>query len=130
MSPHLSRASVALRLLVALTAGTVIGLDRGEHGTAAGLRTAILVCFAAALAMLPANFFPATAGKPGDWFVRIDPMHLLLGVLTGVAFIGAGTIVQRRELVVGVTMSSRSRAASSRGAGFLRRSEHGHLDPA
>lgn len=106
MSPHLSWASAVLRLVVALAAGAVIGLDRGEHGKPAGVRTTMLVCFAAALAMLLANLFLATAGKPGDSFVRIDPMRLPLGVLTGVGFIGAGTIIQRRELVVGVTTAA------------------------
>lgn len=106
MSPHLTWADVLLRLGVALAASAVIGFDRGEHGKPAGLRTTILVCLAAAIAMLLANYLLTTTGKPGDSFAQIDPMRLPLGILTGVGFIGAGTILRRRDLVVGVTTAA------------------------
>jgi putative Mg2+ transporter-C (MgtC) family protein len=106
MSPHLTAIDVLLRLGVALAAGVVIGFDRGEHGKPAGLRTTILVCLAAAMAMVLANYLLATSGKSGISFAQIDPMRLPLGILTGVGFIGAGTIIQRRDLVVGVTTAA------------------------
>jgi putative Mg2+ transporter-C (MgtC) family protein len=106
MSPHLTVIDVLLRLGVALAAGVVIGLDRGEHGKPAGLRTTVLVCLAAAIAMVLANYLLTTSGKSGDSFVQIDPMRLPLGILCGVGFIGAGTIIQRHDLVVGVTTAA------------------------
>lgn len=106
MSPHLTWIDVLLRLGVALAVGALAGLDRGEHGKPAGLRTTILVCLAAAVAMLLANYLLSTSGKSGDSFAQIDTMRLPLGILTGVGFIGAGTIIQRRDLVVGVTTAA------------------------
>jgi putative Mg2+ transporter-C (MgtC) family protein len=106
MSPHLTSIDVLLRLGVALAMGTLAGLDRGEHGKPAGLRTTILVCLAAAIAMLLANYLLTTSGKSAASFAQIDPMRLPLGILTGVGFIGAGTIIQRRDLVVGVTTAA------------------------
>jgi len=43
---------ITLRLALAVVAGGLIGLDRGEHGRPAGLRTTLLVCLAAAVAMI------------------------------------------------------------------------------
>jgi putative Mg2+ transporter-C (MgtC) family protein len=97
---------MALRLGLALLAGTVIGLDRGERGRAAGLRTTILVCLAAAVAMLQANLLLPTAGKQPDSFVNIDVMRLPLGILTGVGFIGGGAILRRDDRVLGVTTAA------------------------
>lgn len=106
MSLHLTWIDVLLRLGVALALGALVGLDRGEHGKPAGLRTTLLVCLAAAIAMLLANYLLTTSGKPSDSFAQIDTMRLPLGILTGVGFIGAGTIIQRPDLVVGVTTAA------------------------
>lgn len=106
MSPHLTWGDALLRLGVALAVAIVIGLDRGEHGKPAGLRTTILVCLAAAVAMVLADFLLTTRGKPADSFAQIDTMRLPLGILTGMGFIGAGTIIRRRDLVVGVTTAA------------------------
>jgi putative Mg2+ transporter-C (MgtC) family protein len=97
---------IALRLILSIVAGALIGLDRGEHGRPAGLRTTLLVCLAAAISMIQANLLLATAGKPADSFVVLDLMRLPLGILTGMGFIGAGAILRRDGLVVGVTTAA------------------------
>lgn len=106
MQPTLDWGDLLLRLGVALCAGAVVGANRGERGKPAGLRTTILVCLAAALAMMLANLLLKTAGKAGDSFAVMDVMRLPLGILTGMGFIGGGTILQRNDLVVGVTTAA------------------------
>lgn len=97
---------IALRLLCALAAGALIGLNRSEHGRAAGLRTSILVCLAACVAMLQVNLLLPLAGRPSDSFVMNDLMRLPLGILSGMGFIGGGAIVRRDNFVVGVTTAA------------------------
>ena len=92
---------IAVRLSCAILAGLVLGLNRSEHGRAAGLRTSILVCLAACIAMLQVNLL-SLAGRPSDSFVMNDLMRLPLGILSGIGFIGAGAIVRRDNFVVGV----------------------------
>jgi putative Mg2+ transporter-C (MgtC) family protein len=97
---------VVLRLALTVAAGACLGIDRSEHSRPAGLRTVLLVCFAASLAMILANRLLDTAGKPADSFVQLDMMRLPLGILTGVGFIGAGAIIRRQDIVLGVTTAA------------------------
>jgi putative Mg2+ transporter-C (MgtC) family protein len=97
---------IALRLALSVVAGALIGLDRGEHGRPAGLRTTLLVCLAAAIAMIQVNLLLNTTGKATDSFVVLDLMRLPLGILTGMGFIGAGAMMRRDGLVLGVTTAA------------------------
>lgn len=106
MPINLTWPDIAFRLLCALVAGGLIGLNRSEHGRAAGIRTAMLVCLAACIAMLQVNLLLPLAGRPSDSFVMNDLMRLPLGILSGMGFIGAGAIVRRDNLVVGVTTAA------------------------
>lgn len=106
MPLHPSWEDIALRLLLALIAGAVIGADRGIRGHAAGLRTTILVSLAAAVAMVLANILLSVEGKTATSFATFDPMRLPLGILTGVGFIGGGTILRRGDLAIGVTTAA------------------------
>lgn len=106
MPIHPSWSDVAIRLLCTVLAGCVLGLDRGEHGRPAGLRTAILVSLAACVAMIQANLLMGTAGKSPSSFVTLDLMRLPLGILCGMGFIRAGAIIRRDNLVLGVTTAA------------------------
>jgi putative Mg2+ transporter-C (MgtC) family protein len=97
---------IAIRLLCTVAAGFLIGLNRSEHSRAAGLRTSILVCLAACIAMLQANLLLPLSGRSSDSFVMNDLMRLPLGILSGIGFIGAGAIVRRDNFVVGVTTAA------------------------
>jgi putative Mg2+ transporter-C (MgtC) family protein len=97
---------IALRLALTVLAGGLIGIDRSECGRAAGLRTTLLACLAASVSMILANLLLATHGKASDSFATLDPMRLPLGILTGMGFIGAGAIVRKGEMVVGVTTAA------------------------
>jgi putative Mg2+ transporter-C (MgtC) family protein len=106
MQPSLDWGELLLRLVITIAAGGVIGTNRGERGKPAGLRTTVLVCLAASLSMVLANLLLSTTGKPPDSYVQLDMMRLPLGILAGMGFIGAGTILRRDDLVIGVTTAA------------------------
>jgi putative Mg2+ transporter-C (MgtC) family protein len=106
MSIPLSWFDALLRLSLTVVAGVLLGYNRSEHGKAAGMRTMLLVCLAASVAMLQVNVLLAMADRPKDSFVMNDLMRLPLGILTGVGFIGGGAILRRDNLVVGLTTAA------------------------
>jgi putative Mg2+ transporter-C (MgtC) family protein len=97
---------IALRLMLTVFAGTLIGFNRGEHGRPAGLRTTLLVCLAASFTMILANLLLGMRGRPSDSFVTFDVMRLPLGILSGMGFIGGGAILRRDNMVLGVTTAA------------------------
>jgi putative Mg2+ transporter-C (MgtC) family protein len=99
-------SEIALRLFCSVIVGAALGLNRSEHGRVAGVRTSILVCLAACLAMLQVNLWLSLAGRPSDSFVMNDLMRLPLGILSGIGFIGAGAIIRRNDVIVGVTTAA------------------------
>jgi putative Mg2+ transporter-C (MgtC) family protein len=106
MPLHLGWDDIALRLALTVVAGIVLGFDRSERGKAAGMRTTLLVCLAASVAMLQVNLLLPLAGRSPDSFVMNDLMRLPLGILTGVGFIGGGAILRRDDIIVGVTTAA------------------------
>lgn len=112
LEPHMTMPlnptwdDLALRLALTLVAGALIGFNRESHGHAAGLRTTLLVCLAASVAMILANLLLDLSGKTNESFVRTDVMRMPLGVLTGVGFIGGGAILRRGPLIAGVTTAA------------------------
>jgi putative Mg2+ transporter-C (MgtC) family protein len=106
MSTSLHWNDVVLRLAVTVVVSLVIGYNRSEHGKAAGMRTTLLVCLAASVAMIQVNILLPTAGRASDSFVMNDLMRLPLGILTGVGFIGGGVILRRGSVIVGVTTAA------------------------
>jgi putative Mg2+ transporter-C (MgtC) family protein len=97
---------IALRLLLTTVAGFLIGFNREEAGRPAGLRTILLVCLAASVAMIQTNLLLKTADRPDKSFIMMDLMRLPLGILSGMGFIGAGAILKRGDMVVGVTTAA------------------------
>ena len=103
----LSFGEICLRLLSAYGAGFVVGWEREHHGRPAGLRTNILACVAAAMAMVVSEllFTQSAASVPSDAW-RPDPARLAAGVLTGIGFLGVGTILRHGNFVRGVTTAA------------------------
>ena len=102
----LTWSEIAIRVLCAVVVGGLMGLNRSEHGRAAGLRTSILVCLAACIAMVQVNLLLPLAGRAPNSFVMNDLMRLPLGILSGMGFLGGGAILRRDNLVTGVTTAA------------------------
>lgn len=106
MTQDIHWSAIALRLLLTIIAGTALGIERSKTGHPAGLRTTLLVSLAASVAMIQVNLLINTNGKPSNSYIVMDLMRLPLGILTGVGFIGAGAIVRKDELVLGITTAA------------------------
>lgn len=90
-----------LRVLFAVVAGSLIGLDRELRNKPAGLRTHILISLAAALFTLIT--FELHVQFTGDDSKTADPVRIIEAVTAGVAFLAAGAIIQSRGSVHGLT---------------------------
>ncbi len=96
--------AVVTRLLAALLLGGLIGLDREFKRRPAGLRTHMLVSLAAALfTIITIELHLDALSNAGSRNVTADPIRIIEAVTAGVAFIAAGTIIQSRGDVKGVT---------------------------
>jgi len=97
---------IALRLTGALLIGGLIGLERSYHGRPAGFRTHALVCLSTSLLMLvtvyETRWFPGVAqGR-----ISLDPTRMAQGIMTGIGFLGAGTIMKEGLSVRGLTTAA------------------------
>lgn len=98
---ELTGLSVLVRLAMATLVGGIVGWERGRHGRAAGLRTHILVCLGACLAALVGMYTADTLQMGGD------PNRIAAQVVSGIGFLGVGTIiVGRSSQVTGLTTAA------------------------
>lgn len=96
--------TLALRLAVAVLCGFILGVERERKDKPAGLRTIVLISFGSALFMIVGNLVPFAY----DWvdLSRIDPSRVASTVVTGIGFLGAGTIIQARGSIQGLTTAA------------------------
>ncbi len=103
---------IILRLLLAVVASSLIGYDREHKSRPAGLRTHILVCLGACtVALIQENImreaiefsrrYPEFHGV-----IRSDPARLICQVISGIGFLGAGTIIVTKRSVTGLTTAA------------------------
>ncbi|HSR40604.1 MAG TPA: MgtC/SapB family protein [Longimicrobiales bacterium] len=91
------------RLVLATVLGGLVGLEREMSGKPAGLRTNILICVGATLLTdLSVNFPSFTVSD----LVRADPARIAAQIVSGIGFLGAGTIIQARGSVTGLTTAA------------------------
>ena len=92
--------AVALRVFAAVIIGGLIGLERGLKNRPAGLRTYMVVCLGACLVMLTNQYVCQVFGTG-------DPVRMGAQVVSGIGFLGAGTImVTRRNQIKGLTTAA------------------------
>ena len=97
----LNALSIMIRLLMAIICGGIIGLERGIRGQAAGCRTHMLVCIGSALVMMT-NIFAVNSYGGGT-----DPTRLGAQVVSGIGFLGAGTIlITSKHQIKGLTTAA------------------------
>lgn len=100
MLAELNMLSVFVRLFMAVICGGVIGIDRGRKRRPAGLRTHMLVCMGSALVMITNEYIAGI-------YQMADPARLGAQVISGIGFLGAGTIiVTRHQQVIGLTTAA------------------------
>ncbi|AET91898.1 MgtC/SapB transporter [Burkholderia sp. YI23] len=92
------------RLVMAAALGSVIGFERERLAWAAGLRTHMLVCVGSALFMIVSAFGFADALTADH--VVLDPSRVAAQVVSGIGFLGAGSILLRGEIVRGLTTAA------------------------
>ncbi|MBQ8528808.1 MAG: MgtC/SapB family protein [Clostridia bacterium] len=93
--------TVAIRLVLAMIIGGVIGLERNKQGRAAGMRTHILVCLGSALAAMIGLYTSEVLG------VNNDPLRIAAQVVSGIGFLGVGTIlIKGRFQITGLTTAA------------------------
>jgi putative Mg2+ transporter-C (MgtC) family protein len=92
------------RLVLAALLGSVIGFERERLSWAAGLRTHMLVCVGSSLIMLVSAF--GFADVLGQKNVVLDPSRIAAQVVSGIGFLGAGSILLRGEIVRGLTTAA------------------------
>ena len=89
---EINYTTVILRLVIAAVCGALVGFEREVHGRAAGLRTHMMVSLGAALTTLIGVFNVEVLGI--TW---ADPMRVGAQVISGIGFLGAGTILLKKE---------------------------------
>lgn len=98
----ISNAEVLMRLLLAVVLSGLVGIERSVKGREAGFRTHILVCLGSTLIMLTGIYLFDQYRE----VAQFDPTRLGSQVVTGIGFIGAGTIIQFRDSVRGLTTAA------------------------
>ena len=93
-----------LRLLVAGILGAIIGLDREYRAKEAGYRTHFLVSLGSALIMIVSQYGFQEIIKENS--VTLDPSRVAAQVVSGIGFIGAGTIILQKQIVRGLTTAA------------------------
>jgi putative Mg2+ transporter-C (MgtC) family protein len=100
----ISPEQIVLRLVLAAVLGGLVGLERERLEWAAGMRTHALVSLGSALFMVVSIF--GFSDILAEQHVILDPSRVAAQVASGIGFIGAGTIILRREVVKGLTTAA------------------------
>ncbi len=93
---------ITVKLLIIMVLSALIGFDREMRHKPAGIKTHILVGMGSAVFMMVSIYmYQAFAGK-----VQVDPGRIAAQVVTGIGFLGAGTIIQSQGSVLGLTTAA------------------------
>ena len=92
-------------LLISTALGTIVGWERQMGRKPAGLRTHVLVCLGSTLFVLLTNHAVREVAASGA-NVSLDPTRIIHGVITGVGFLGAGSILRQEGYVHGLTTAA------------------------
>lgn len=88
---------MVLRLIISLVLASMIGMERETHGRPAGLRTHVLVCMGSTLFTICSYIIAGPHNDPG---------RIAAQIVTGVGFLGAGTIIHQGSVVRGLTTAA------------------------
>lgn len=109
-----------VKFTAALVLSGAIGIERQRKGRGAGLRTHVLVCLGATLLMIVSEYIAQTGNHD---LARLDRGRIAAGIITGIGFLGAGTIMKSGQEKVGLTTAAMVWFAAALGiaigAGYL-----------
>ncbi|MBA1392345.1 MgtC/SapB family protein [Lactobacillus sp. XV13L] len=104
LTPLATQLDWLLRLLVAALCGALIGYERAIQRKSAGVRTHIVVAFSSAIIMIVSKYGFADLLKLPD--VALDPSRIAAQIVSGISFIGAGTILVKKAQISGLTTAA------------------------
>ena len=96
---------ILTRLVLAAVIGSALGLERKMHNKPGGTRTHALVCLGSTLFTIVSMDFSSSVLTPGA-SVSSDPSRIAAGIVTGIGFLGAGTIFKTKSRVLGLTTAA------------------------
>ncbi|GJQ23389.1 MAG: MgtC/SapB family protein [Planctomycetia bacterium] len=95
------------KLLLSAVLGGIVGWERERRGRPAGLRTHVLVCIGATLMMVVSeHIFERYKTFDTNSVIRVDPARIAAQVVTGIGFLGAGTILRFKTAIRGLTTAA------------------------
>lgn len=98
---------ILIRMAAAIACGAVVGFEREFQAKPAGLRTHMMVALgSASFTLLTLHIYQAALEAAGSGRVGSDPLRVVSGVIGGIGFLGAGSIVQGRGSVQGLTTAA------------------------
>lgn len=101
---EISYQEVFLRLFLSVLLGGGVGFERERYNRPAGFRTHVLVCLGSTLVMLVSAY--GFSSSSFSWSGGVDPSRMAAQVVTGVGFLGAGTILRHGTTVTGLTTAA------------------------
>lgn len=103
---NISYSELLIRVLLAVVIGAAIGIDREVKNRPAGMRTHVLVCLGAMLVALVEQQTVAYVARLGNTQINVSVGRLTSGVVSGVGFLGAGTIIMSERKIMGLTTAA------------------------
>ncbi|MCB9785379.1 MAG: MgtC/SapB family protein [Deltaproteobacteria bacterium] len=98
---------IVLRVVLSLVFAAVLGVEREWSRKPAGLRTHLLVCLGStAFTLVALEFYGSLVASGNVDVTRADPLRLVEGIIGGIGFLGAGSIIQSQGSVEGLTTAS------------------------
>lgn len=103
----ISTVDAIIRLCIAIVLGGLVGYERQSHSKSAGLRTHVLVALGSCLSMI-ISINLAIESKDLYGFTSADPTRIAAQVVTGISFLGAGTIManSKEKIITGLTTAA------------------------
>ncbi len=121
---ELGLSSIILRIITAIIIGGIIGYERSSHNRPAGFRTHILVCLGAAIISITQDELRinivkfAIANPVSNQVLKTDLGRMAAQVISGIGFLGAGSILREKRMVAGLTTAASIWATGCIGIGI------------
>ncbi len=103
----MSSLDIVVRIAVSIAVGTIIGVERERKNRPAGMRTHVLVCLGACtIALIESTILQESLGAARNAGVTFSLGRITAQVVSGIGFLGAGTIIMSRKKIVGLTTAA------------------------